>query len=154
MGEIIYVIHVGLIPSNHQTLMWGLHYKISFFPYDMNPNPNYPHTLPTRYHAAILFRELAQGEYEASRQVKFRMLMLWLPLFSYASNGLTFPILTEYERAEMERVMEELIMSLPPADQEVILNNWLQDYAVSSSDWPNLHRCYEKWCRSSRNLLF
>ncbi|RWR92606.1 hypothetical protein CKAN_02182400 [Cinnamomum micranthum f. kanehirae] len=103
---------------------------------------------------AILFRELAQGEYEASRQVKFRMLMLWLPLFSYASNGLTFPILTEYERAEMERVMEELIMSLPPADQEVILNNWLQDYAVSSSDWPNLHRCYEKWCRSSRKLLF
>lgn len=89
-----------------------------------------------------------------SRQVKFHMLMLWLPLFCYPGNGLSFPVLTGYERAEVERVMEELISSVPAADQEVILNNWLQDFTISSSDWPNLQRCYDRWCQSSRNLLF
>lgn len=104
--------------------------------------------------AATLFGELVRGEYEAPRQVKFHMLMLWLPLFCYAGNGLAFPVLTGYERTEVERVMEELIFSLPAADQEVILNNWLQDFTISSSDWPNLQRCYDRWCQSSRSLLF
>ncbi|XP_077247128.1 BTB/POZ domain-containing protein At5g60050-like [Tasmannia lanceolata] len=103
--------------------------------------------------SAILLREVAQGEFEASRQVKFRLLILWLPLFCYASNGLTYPVMTGSEKDEMERVMEDVILSLPPSDQEVILANWLQDFTISSSDWPNLQRCYDKWCRSSRKLL-
>ncbi|XP_077221233.1 uncharacterized protein LOC143854968 [Tasmannia lanceolata] len=103
--------------------------------------------------SAILFKELGRGELEASRQLKFRSLILWLPLFCYASNGLTCPVFTVGEKAEMERVIEEVILSLPPSDQEIILSNWLQDFTISSSDWPNLQSCFDKWCRSSRKLL-
>ncbi|KAL5993423.1 hypothetical protein ACLOJK_014348 [Asimina triloba] len=101
----------------------------------------------------ILMRELARWDFEAGRQVKFRLFVLWLPICCYASNGLSCPVLTGYEKMEMERVMEDVISSLPATDQEVILTNWLHDFTVSTSDWPNLQRCFDRWCRCSRKLL-
>ncbi|KAJ4961838.1 hypothetical protein NE237_021748 [Protea cynaroides] len=102
---------------------------------------------------AILMRELVKGDMEVPRQVKFRLLVLWLPLFSYASNGLAYPIFTAFEKAEMERVIEDVISSLPDVDQEMILTNWFQDFVLSASDWPDLQKSYDLWCRSSRKLL-
>ncbi|KAG9441953.1 hypothetical protein H6P81_017807 [Aristolochia fimbriata] len=103
--------------------------------------------------SAILLREATRGEFESQKQVKFRLLALWLPLFCFASNGYTYPVLSGSEKTELERVLEDLISALPPTDQEIILLNWLQDFTISSSDWPNLQRCYDRWCRSSRKLL-
>ncbi|MCL7045579.1 hypothetical protein MKW94_012402 [Papaver nudicaule] len=90
---------------------------------------------------------------EAPRQVKYRLLLLWLPLLCYANNGLSYPVLTGIEKAETERVIDQVISTLPASDQEIILTNWLQDYTNCSSDWPNLQRSYDQWCRSSRNNL-
>ncbi|KAA8533376.1 hypothetical protein F0562_033091 [Nyssa sinensis] len=70
-----------------------------------------------------------------------------------SENGLAYPVLTGYEKAEMERTMDEVISTLPAMDQEVILTNWLQDFAISSSDWPNLQMSYDRWCRSTRKLI-
>ncbi|KAL6988819.1 hypothetical protein U1Q18_014573 [Sarracenia purpurea var. burkii] len=81
------------------------------------------------------------------------MLALWLPLLCYADNGLAFPVLTGYEKAETERTIDEVITSLPPMDQEVLLTNWLQDFSISPSDWPNLHISYDRWCQSTRKLI-
>ncbi|OVA10699.1 hypothetical protein BVC80_645g7 [Macleaya cordata] len=106
----------------------------------------------------VLLGELARGDNplmeETPRQVKYRLLLLWLPLLCYASNGLSYPLLTGIEKAETERRIEKVISSLPASDQEIILSNWFQDYTHSNSDWPNLQKSYDQWCRSSRNLLF
>ncbi|PIA31472.1 hypothetical protein AQUCO_04900047v1 [Aquilegia coerulea] len=104
--------------------------------------------------SAIMVRELAKGETEVPRMVKFRLLILWLPLFCYASHdGLPYPTLTVTEKNEMEKMLDEVISSLPVADQEIILTNWLQDYIYCNSDWPNLQKSYSQWCRTSRKLL-
>ncbi|ONK64153.1 uncharacterized protein A4U43_C07F22650 [Asparagus officinalis] len=103
--------------------------------------------------SAILLQELARGEWEAPREVKFRILLLWLPVLCYASNGVTRPVLMGLERLEIEVAIEGLILSLPLEDQEAILGNWLKDFAVIDSDWPNLQRCFDCWCRNSRKLL-
>ncbi|XP_057963374.1 uncharacterized protein LOC131154554 [Malania oleifera] len=103
---------------------------------------------------AILFKELIQGgAFEVSRQVKLRMLVLWLPLFCYAGNGVAYPILLGREKAEMERVLDEVISSLPITDQEIILTHWLHEFATSTSDWPNLQASYDRWCQFSRKLV-
>ncbi|CAL9769848.1 unnamed protein product [Musa acuminata subsp. burmannicoides] len=73
-------------------------------------------------------------------RVRFGALALWLPLLCYASNGVTSPVLMAVKRWEMERVMEDLIAGLPGEDQEIILRYWLEDFAASDSDWPNLSR--------------
>ncbi|KAF6150709.1 hypothetical protein GIB67_020792 [Kingdonia uniflora] len=96
---------------------------------------------------------LARGNTEVLRQVKFRLLFLWLPLFCYASNGISYPILSGCEKVEIERMIEEVISSLPVTDQEIILKNWFQDFCIISSDWPNLQNSYDQWCRASRKLL-
>ncbi|XP_059625489.1 uncharacterized protein LOC132268706 [Cornus florida] len=103
--------------------------------------------------SAILIGELTRGELEVPRQIKYRLLVLWLPLFCYAENGLAYPVLSGYEKGEMERTMDELISTLPALDQEVILTNWLQDFTISTSDWPNLQMSYDRWCRSTRKLI-
>ncbi|CAI9096995.1 OLC1v1033275C1 [Oldenlandia corymbosa var. corymbosa] len=105
---------------------------------------------------AILIGEMGRPSLEDGipDEVKFRVLALWIPLFCYAENGLSYPVLSGFEKAEMERIMNELITSLPSLDQEVILTNWLQDFtSTSSSDWPNLQVAYDKWCHSTRNLV-
>ncbi|CAN4105488.1 unnamed protein product [Withania somnifera] len=102
---------------------------------------------------AILLGELNRVKHEVPRQVKFNILLLWLPLLCYADNGLSYPVLTGYEKVEMEKTMNEVISSLPTIDQEVILTNWLQDFTTTSSDWPNLYKSYDLWCHSTRELI-
>ncbi|XVE49724.1 hypothetical protein DITRI_Ditri01bG0104100 [Diplodiscus trichospermus] len=103
--------------------------------------------------SAILFGELSRKDLEISRQVKFRLLVLWIPLFCHASNGLAHPVLTSFQKADIERAMDEVISRFPALDQEVILTTWLQDYAISVSDWPNLRLSYDRWCQSTRELV-
>lgn len=79
--------------------------------------------------------------------------MLWLPLLCHASNGVAYPVLTYLEKVEIERAIDKAIWSLAPMDQEVILTNWLQDFAISPSEWPNLQPSYDRWCQSTRNLV-
>ncbi|GMI74754.1 hypothetical protein like AT3G19920 [Hibiscus trionum] len=100
--------------------------------------------------SAFLFGELTRKDLAIARQVKFRLLVLWIPLFCHASNGHAYPILTSFQKAEIERTMDEVISSFPARDQEVLLTNWLENYAVSVSDWPNLGLAYDRWCRSTR----
>ncbi|CAK9315120.1 unnamed protein product [Citrullus colocynthis] len=105
--------------------------------------------------SATLFRELMRSkemEEMVRSEVKFRMLSLWLPLLCHARNGLTFPVLMRYEKDETERAINHIIGTLSPMDQELILTNWLQDYVISASEWPNLQPSYELWCNSSRLL--
>ncbi|KAG1359534.1 BTB/POZ domain-containing protein [Cocos nucifera] len=101
----------------------------------------------------VLLRELARGEWEAATEVRFGILALWLPLLCYASSGVTTPVLTGMERWEVERVIEDLVAGLPLEDQEIILRNWLEDFSASDSDWPNLSRAFDRWCRYARKLL-
>ncbi|XAR63988.1 hypothetical protein NMG60_11024165 [Bertholletia excelsa] len=103
--------------------------------------------------SSILIGELTRGKFEVGEQVKYRLLVQWLPLLCYADNGLAYPVLTSYEKAEIEWAIDEVISTLPAVDQEVVLTNWLQDFATSSSDWPNLQSSYDRWCRSTRKLL-
>ncbi|XVF44564.1 hypothetical protein PTKIN_Ptkin02bG0134900 [Pterospermum kingtungense] len=103
--------------------------------------------------SAILFGELTRKDLDIPRQVKFRLLLLWIPLFCHATNGLAYPVLTSLQKADMERAMDEVISSFTVMDQQVILTNWLQDYAVSVSDWPNLRLSYDRWCQSTRELV-
>ncbi|MQL72210.1 hypothetical protein Taro_004515 [Colocasia esculenta] len=103
--------------------------------------------------SVLLLRALARREAEAPREVRFRTLALWLPLLCYAGNGTSCPVLTAPEKRDMEGVLEELIEGLPWEDQELILSNWMEDFALSMFDWPNLQSCYDQWCRSSRKLL-
>ncbi|KAJ8546536.1 hypothetical protein K7X08_032610 [Anisodus acutangulus] len=62
-------------------------------------------------------------------------------------HGLSYPVLTGYEKVEMEKTMDEVISTLPTIDQEVILSNWLQDFTTTSADWPNLQKSY--WIKVS-----
>ncbi|KFK39314.1 hypothetical protein AALP_AA3G228700 [Arabis alpina] len=103
--------------------------------------------------SALLIGELARDNTQVPGQVKFRLLANWLPLFSHARNGLAFPVLTGYERVEVERAIDKAISTLPALDQEILLTNWLQDFSVSASEWPNLTPAYDRWCQSTR-LLF
>lgn len=88
-----------------------------------------------------------------SSQIKFRILLFWLPLFCHASNGLAYPVLSRFEKMEVERAIDEALSTLPAADQEVILTNWLQDFTIAASDWPNLQYSYDRWCQSSRKVV-
>ncbi|KAF3435028.1 hypothetical protein FNV43_RR22115 [Rhamnella rubrinervis] len=88
-------------------------------------------------------------------QTKMQMLLSWLPLLCRASNGTDVPVLSIGERAELERVLEETIEKLEEEEQqEKVLTLWLQHFTYcSSSDWPNLHASYARWCDASRKLL-
>lgn len=92
---------------------------------------------------------------EQQRQMKLKMLMSWLPLLCRASNGTDAPILSLGERAELERVLEVTIEMLEPEEeQEQVLAQWLHHFMYCpSSDWPNLHSSYTRWCTASRKLL-
>lgn len=92
---------------------------------------------------------------EQQKQRKMQMLMSWLPLLCRASNGTDVPVLSIRERAELERVLEDTIEMLEKEeDQEKVLSLWLHHFTYcSSSDWPNLHASYARWCNASRKLL-
>ncbi|TMW87398.1 hypothetical protein EJD97_020006 [Solanum chilense] len=101
---------------------------------------------------AMLIGELNKLKDEVPRQVKFNILVLWIPVLCFAENGVSYPVLTGYERLEMEKTMNDLISTLPSIDQEVILTNWMQDFMTTSSDWPNLQESYDHWCHSTREF--
>ncbi|KAJ7946729.1 1,8-cineole synthase [Quillaja saponaria] len=92
---------------------------------------------------------------EEHRQTKLKMLTSWLPLLCVASNGTDIPVLSSGERAELERILEETIETLEPEkEQEQVLSLWLHHFTCSvSSDWPNLHASYTRWCNASRKLF-
>ncbi|KAK5838129.1 uncharacterized protein LOC108474379 [Gossypium arboreum] len=91
---------------------------------------------------------------ESRRQTKMKMLTSWLPLLCRASNGTDMPVLSINEKAELEKVLEETIELLDHEEQEQVLSLWLHHFAYcSSSDWPNLHALYCRWCTNSRKLL-
>uniref|UniRef100_A0A7N0T174 1,8-cineole synthase n=1 Tax=Kalanchoe fedtschenkoi TaxID=63787 RepID=A0A7N0T174_KALFE len=89
------------------------------------------------------------------RQMKMKMLISWLPLLCRGSNGTHAPVLSTWERAELERILEEMIDELDCLeDQEKVLSLWLHHFTYSSlSDWPNLRNCYARWCAASRKRL-
>ncbi|KAL6964273.1 hypothetical protein U1Q18_035330 [Sarracenia purpurea var. burkii] len=106
--------------------------------------------------SAFLFKQAKElGTEESKRQTKMKMLMSWLPLLCRASNGTDAPVLSFSERAELERALEETIETLEEEEeQEKVLSLWLHHFThCPSSDWPNLHACYARWCSASRQLL-
>ncbi|KAM7478974.1 hypothetical protein LguiA_027187 [Lonicera macranthoides] len=113
--------------------------------------------------SAFLFKQakemgVEEGEEntrEQQRQTKMKMLILWLPLLCRASHGTDAPVLSINEKKELERVLEDIIESLEEEeDQEQVLSLWLHHFThCLSSDWPNLHSCYARWCTASRRLL-
>ncbi|XP_059447844.1 uncharacterized protein LOC132179196 [Corylus avellana] len=91
---------------------------------------------------------------EQQRHTKVKMLISWLPLLCRASNGTDVPVLSISERAELESVLEETIELLEQEEQEQVLSLWLHHFThCPSSDWPNLHASYARWCNASRRLL-
>ncbi|XP_075673653.1 uncharacterized protein LOC142643016 [Castanea sativa] len=99
--------------------------------------------------------EIKESKKEQQRQTKKKMLLSWLPLLCRASNGTDVPILSLSERVELERVLEESIEMLEQEEeQEQVLSLWLDHFThCPSSDWPNLHASYTRWCNASRKLL-
>ncbi|KAI0499129.1 hypothetical protein KFK09_020030 [Dendrobium nobile] len=82
------------------------------------------------------------------------MFRTWLPLLCRASNGIDTPILSSGERAEMVRVLDEMIKKLSLEQQEEVLSLWLHHFtACPDSDWPNLESSYTRWYAQSRTLL-
>ncbi|CAI9765367.1 unnamed protein product [Fraxinus pennsylvanica] len=92
---------------------------------------------------------------EQQRQTKMKLLVSWLPLLCRASNGTDAPVLSIGERAELEKILEEIIETLEQEDeQERVLSLWLHHFTrCPSSDWPNLRGCYTRWLDASRSLL-
>lgn len=108
-------------------------------------------------HANSKQMEAWKGEGEDRSAAHFQMSMLtsWLPLLCRASNGTDTPILSSGERAEMVRVLEEMIEKLGWEQQEDVMALWLHHFmSCPDSDWPNLESCYIRWYSESRKLLF
>ncbi|KAI4370754.1 hypothetical protein MLD38_019067 [Melastoma candidum] len=101
---------------------------------------------------ALLSVELSKESTRLPREVKFGMLVLWLPLCCHAGNGFSYPTLSGFEKMETERAIDEVLLTLPASDQEIILTNWIQDFTVSPSDWPNLQGSYDRWCQLTRDI--
>lgn len=98
--------------------------------------------------------EIEESKKEQQRKTKMKMLMAWLPLLCSASNGTDVPVLSTRERAELESVLEETIELLHEEEQEQVFSLWLHHFTrCPSSDWPNLHSSYTRWCNASRRLL-
>lgn len=98
--------------------------------------------------------ETEESKVKQCMQVKLKMLQSWLPLLCRASNGTDAPVLSISERAELERVLEGIIEGLEQEEQERVLSLWLHHFThCPSSDWPNLHACFARWCSASRKQL-
>ncbi|KAL3617276.1 hypothetical protein CASFOL_038821 [Castilleja foliolosa] len=95
-----------------------------------------------------------RGEQYHAQQTKIKLLMSWLPLLCRANNGTDVPVLSIGERAELERILEEIILTLGEEEQEWVLSLWLHHFTYCpASDWPNLRSCYNRWCSASRARL-
>lgn len=103
-------------------------------------------------------KDMGPDETEESKMqqhTKLKLLQSWLPLLCRASNGTDAPVLSMSKRAELEKVLEETIEELElEEEQEQVLSLWLHHFThCPSSDWPNLHACYARWCSASRMQL-
>ncbi|KAA3463568.1 1,8-cineole synthase [Gossypium australe] len=99
--------------------------------------------------------ETEGGNKERLRQTKMKMLITWLPLLCRGNNGTDIPVLSLSERAELEKILEDAIDMLQHEEQEQVLSLWLHHFTYCpSSDWPNLHASYARWCTTSRKLFF
>lgn len=80
------------------------------------------------------------------------LLKSWLPLLCRVSNGVVAGIVGSItERAEMVRLLEEMIETLSCEEQEEVLTLWIHHFTVcADSDWPNLQSCYSRWYTHSR----
>ncbi|KAJ8472266.1 hypothetical protein OPV22_026609 [Ensete ventricosum] len=95
-------------------------------------------------------------EEEVQHMAIFQMAMLksWLPLLCQACNGVDTPILSSRVRAEMVRMLEEMIQKLSWDQQEEVLSLWLHHFTgCPDSDWPNLESCYMRWYSESKTPL-
>ncbi|KAG0625707.1 hypothetical protein M758_2G075200 [Ceratodon purpureus] len=101
--------------------------------------------------SALLCKGLV-GNTNIPQDVCLQLVILWLPLLCNATHGGDGPIFSSVEKVDLERQLERLVAALPETDQEQILSTWLQEYALSQSDWPNLQKCYDSWCSSMRKL--
>ncbi|KAH1040301.1 hypothetical protein J1N35_042044 [Gossypium stocksii] len=91
---------------------------------------------------------------EKRSQTKMKMITSWLPLLCRGSNGSDVPVLSIGERAELEKILEDAIEKLEEEEQEQVLSLWLHHFTYCpSSDWPNLHASYVRWCTASRKAL-
>ncbi|KAL3843759.1 hypothetical protein ACJIZ3_001162 [Penstemon smallii] len=107
-------------------------------------------------------KEMGEGKGEEAtekqdiRKIKMKMLISWLPLLCRASNGTDMPVLNTAEKAELERILEEIISTLDEeeSEQERVLSLWLHHYTYCpASDWPNLGTSYSRWLTASRLSL-
>ncbi|XP_052204973.1 uncharacterized protein LOC127809865 [Diospyros lotus] len=100
-------------------------------------------------------KEEEKGKKEQHRRTKMKMLLSWLPLLCRASNGTDAPVLSIGERAELERILEQTIEMLEQEEeQEKVLSLWLDHFThCPTSDWPNLHASYSRWCTASRKTF-
>ncbi|BBN18762.1 protein MpLDPS2 [Marchantia polymorpha subsp. ruderalis] len=101
---------------------------------------------------ALLVHGIVQGNVDVAREVKFKLLLHWIPLFCTATHGGDGVIFNTTEKVDAEKTLAEAIRNLPESDQEVLLAIWLQEYAMSPSDWPNLQSCYDSWCFETRKV--
>ncbi|XP_062077102.1 uncharacterized protein LOC133781992 [Humulus lupulus] len=99
-------------------------------------------------------KDLSEHEKEQLKQMKIQMLQSWLPLLCRASNGTDAPVLSGSKRSEVEKVLEEIIETLDEVHQEKVLTLWLHHFtSCPSSEWPNLHASYTRWCDAARKSL-
>ncbi|KAK4271261.1 hypothetical protein QN277_019978 [Acacia crassicarpa] len=115
--------------------------------------------------AAFLIKEAKGMRSEATMEAmntkpckvttKLKMLQTWLPFLCRAGNGTDTPVLSGSQRSELQKVLEESIEELEDEqEREHVLLLWLHHFTLhSSSDWPNLHGCYARWCSASRRQL-
>ncbi|KAL4352959.1 hypothetical protein GQ457_06G003420 [Hibiscus cannabinus] len=99
-------------------------------------------------------QETEVGNKERLRQTKLEMLKSWLPLLCRASTGIGMPWLSTSESAELGKILEDAIDILQHDEQEQVVSLWLHHFTYSpSTDWPNLHGPYARWCATSRKLV-
>lgn len=100
--------------------------------------------------SAILCRAIGNDTVYVTNQVRFRFLLLWLPLFCRATHGGDGPIFSNWEKQETEEALQNAIAPLSAPDQELIFATWLEEYSWSISDWPNFQKSYGQWCQRAR----
>ncbi|XP_068639065.1 uncharacterized protein [Aristolochia californica] len=100
-----------------------------------------------------LFKQARELEVEERMGRRMKMLTTWLPFLCQANNGIDVPVLSSMEKAEMVKILEEMIEELNRQQQEKVLALWLDNFMSNpDSDWPNLQPCYTRWYTTSRRL--